>query len=63
MTLSCCKKLSSLFRRITSKHYRDFYSLNCLHFFRTEIKLKPHEKAGKNKDFCGIVMPSEKVIY
>ena len=33
---------------------------NCLHFFRTENKLKSHEKVCKNKDFCGIVMPSEK---
>ena len=41
-----------------SKHKSDFYCLNCLHFFRTENKLKPHEKLCKNKDFC--VMPSEK---
>ena len=25
-----------------------------------ENKLKSHEKVCKNKDFCGIVMPSEK---
>ena len=36
------------------------YCLNCLHSFRTENKLKPREKVCKNKDFCGIVMPSEK---
>ena len=34
--------------------------MNCLHSFRTEDKLKSHEKVCKNKDFCGIVMPSEK---
>ena len=34
--------------------------MNCLHSFRTENKLKSHEKVYKNKDFCGIVMPSEK---
>ena len=34
--------------------------MNCLHSFRTENKLKSHEKVCKNKDFCGIVMPSEK---
>ena len=28
--------------------------------FRTENKFKSHEKVSKNKDFCGIVMPSEK---
>ena len=33
---------------------------NCLHIFRTENKLKSREKVCKNKDFCGIVMPSEK---
>ena len=33
---------------------------NCLHYFRTENKLKSHEKVCKNKDFYGIPMPSEK---
>ena len=37
----------------------DFYCLNYLHSFRTENKLKFHEKVCKNKDFCGIVMLSE----
>ena len=60
MALSCIKKLSTLLRGITSKHDGDFYCLNCLHSFRTENKLKSHEKVCKNKDFCGIVMPSEK---
>ena len=36
------------------------YCLNCLHSFRTKNKLKSHEKACKNKDFCGIVMLSGK---
>ena len=34
--------------------------MNCLHSFGTENKLKSHEKVCKNKDFCGMVMPSEK---
>ena len=38
------KKLSTLLRGITSKHHGDFYCLNCLHSFRTENKLKSHEK-------------------
>ena len=39
----------------------NFYCLNCLHSFRTKIKFKSHKKVcKKNKDFCGIVMPSEK---
>ena len=58
MTLSCNKKLSTLLRGITSKHDGDFYCLNCLHSFRTENKLKSHEKVCKN--ICGITMPSEK---
>ena len=54
------KKLSTLLRRKTSKHHGDFYCLNSLHLFRTESKLKSHEKVCKHKDFCGIVMPSKK---
>ena len=54
------KKLSALLRGIISKLKSDFYCLNCLHSFRTENKLKSHEKSYKNKDFCGIAMSSEK---
>ena len=54
------KKRSTSFRGITSKHHGDFYCLNCLHSSRAESKLKSHVKICKNKDFCGIVMPSEK---
>ena len=54
------KRLSTLLRGITSKDHGDFYYLNCLHSFRTENKLRSCEKICKNKDFCGIVLPSEK---
>ena len=54
------KKLSTLLRKITSKYHDNFYCLNCLYSFRTENKLKSHEKECKNKDFCAILMPSEK---
>ena len=54
------KKLSTLLRGITSKRHGDFYCLNCLHSFITENKHKSHEKVCKDKDFCGIAMPSEK---
>ena len=54
------KKLSALLRGIFSKHDGDFYCLNCLNSFRTENKLKSHEKVRKNKYFCRVVMPSEK---
>ena len=60
MALSCSEKLSTLLRGITSKHQGDFYCLNCFHSFRTRNKLKFHEKVCKNKNVCGIVMPSEK---
>ena len=53
------KKLYILWRGVTSKHCGDFCCLNCLHTFTTENKLKSHEKVCKNKDFCGIVMPTE----
>ena len=53
------KKLSTFLRGITSKHHGDF-CLSCLHSFRTENKLKSYEKICKNKDFCRIVMSSEK---
>ena len=33
--------------------------MNCLHSFKIK-KIKSHEKLCKNKDFCGIVMPSQK---
>ena len=34
--------------------------MNCLNSFRTEDKLKSHEKVCKNKDIYRIVMPSKK---
>ena len=54
------KKLTTWLRWVTSKHHGDFYYLNCLHSFRTENKLKSHEKVYKSIHFCRILMPSEK---
>ena len=54
------KRRSTLLRGIPSKHYGYFYCLNCPYSFRTEKKLKCHEKICKNKDFCGVVMPFKK---
>ena len=59
MALSCSKKLSALLRGITSKHYRDFYCLNCLHSFSTKKKLESHKKVCENKEICNVIMPSE----
>ena len=54
------KKLSTVLRKITSKHHGGFYCLNSLHYSRTEEKLKPHQKVCKNKHLCGIAIASEK---
>ena len=52
------KKLSSLLRRMTSKHHGGFYCLNSFHPFATESKLQSHKRICENKDFCNL-MPSE----
>ena len=52
------KQLPALLRGVTSKHDSDFYCLNCLYSFRTENKLKSHNKVFKNNDFFNIVVPS-----
>ena len=60
MALSCSKKIIC---NITWTYFTSgFYCLNSLDSFRTENKFKSHEKVSnkKNKDFCGIVVPSEK---
>ena len=41
------KKLSALTRGIMSKHYSDFYCLNCLHSFRTKSKLESQKNMWK----------------
>ena len=53
------KKLSVLFRGITSNHVRDFYCLNCFHSRRTQNKLKRHEKVCNDDDYCYAEMPDE----
>ena len=53
------KKISALLCRKTPNDDCNF-CLNCLHSFRTKNKLKSHEKACKDKDFCSTKMPSEK---
>ena len=50
------KKLSALFKGITSKNNGDFYCLTCLHSFRTNDKLESHKKVCENKDFCNVNM-------
>ena len=46
------KHFYALYRKIKSKHDRDFHYLNGLHSFRTENKLKKHDNVRKDHDFC-----------
>ena len=55
LLLSCCKKISALLRRITSKDDGDFYYLNFLHLG----KLRKCENVCKNCDYCYAEMPKE----
>ena len=43
------KNPSALLRRITSKHQKDFYCLDCLHSFAKEKKLESHKNVCENK--------------
>ena len=53
------KRLSALFRGITSKHDGDLYCLNCFQSYTTENKLKRHKKVCENHDYCYVEMPEE----
>ena len=53
------RRLSRLFRGITSNNNGDFYCLGCLHSFRTENKLKKHERLCNNHDYCHVEMPTK----
>ena len=46
------KSLSALLRKITLKHDRDFYCLNCFQSCTTKNKLKKHEDVCKDHDYC-----------
>ena len=59
MALPCYKKLSALFKGITSNHDGDFYCLNCFHSFATKNKLKKHKSIPINHDYCHIEMPKK----
>ena len=51
--------MSVLFRGIISTHVGDFYCLNCFYSYRTEKKLKHHERVYNHHDYCYIEMPNE----
>ena len=50
------KRLSVLFRGITSKHDGDVYCLNCFQLYTTENKLKKHKKVCENHDYWYVEM-------
>ena len=54
------KRLSALFRRMTSKHEGDFYCRNCLH---SENKIKKHKNVSENHDYCYVEILTEDIKY
>ena len=46
------KSLSRLFRGITLNNNGDFHCLGCLNSFRTDNKVKRHERLCNNHDYC-----------
>ena len=46
-------------RRITAEYIGRFHCVNCLYSFRTKNKLQSDKRLCENKDFYGILMPSE----
>ena len=56
------KKLSSLLRRINSKHVGDFHCVICLLLFRTKT-INLTKNYVKIKYFCGVTMPLKKLRY
>ena len=59
------RRLSALFRGITSKDDGDSYCLNCFHSYPSKESLEKHMKVCKNNDYCYIEMPkkNEKIEY
>ena len=53
------RSLSAFLRGILSSNNRDFYYLNCFDSFRTLAKLKKHERACNNHDYCHVDIPKE----
>ena len=60
MVLSCSKKLYTLLREITSKLHGDFIPWITFILLEQKANLNLMKKYVKIKDYCGIVMPSEK---
>ena len=52
------KKLSALFRGVTSNNNGEFYFINYLHSYGMQNKLKKRENVCKNHDYCYVEMPN-----
>ena len=48
------KNIYRLLYGVTQKNNEEHYSINCLHSFRTESKLKSHENVSKNHNYCHV---------
>ena len=53
------KNLSTWLKGITSNHKGDFHCLNCFLSYRTEKKLRKHERVCNDHDYCYVEMPDE----
>ena len=53
------KRLSALFRGVTSNNNGDFYCLNCFQSYTTKNILKKHKNVCENHDYCYVEMPAE----
>ena len=53
------KSISALFRGIMPNNNGDYYHLNCFHSYRTNKKLKKHERLCGKNDYCHVKMPKE----
>ena len=53
------KSISALFKGITSNSNGDYYCLNCFHSYRTNNRLKKHERLWGKHDYCHVKMPEE----
>ena len=53
------KGLQALLRGMTSNHNGDFCCLNCFHLYRTEKKLKKHDRVCNDHDYCYVEIPNE----
>ena len=62
MALSCSKNICIISQK-TSNHEGDFYCLNCLNSFGTEIKLKIHKKYVRINISVGLNTKLEKMPY